>query len=107
MMGIMRGFENRLKGQCGYFFSLVYLKRFLGTWKFMLVQKMIRRVHGMKILPELPNTDVYLLAQDAENPTKNYVLAVFLYFSVGDVLLTSVRQNSGLDCHLVLRGNFS
>lgn len=67
MMGIMRGFENRLKGQCRHFFTVVYLTKFWGTWKFVLVQKMIRGVHGIKIHPELPNAGVHLLAQDVEN----------------------------------------
>lgn len=75
----------------------------------MLVQKMIKRVHGIKVNIELPNTDVYLLAQNAENcyRRKTCVLAVFLYFYLVYVLLTCVRQNSSMDCHLGLDGNFS
>uniref|UniRef100_A0A8B9FYU1 RNA helicase n=1 Tax=Amazona collaria TaxID=241587 RepID=A0A8B9FYU1_9PSIT len=66
---------------------------------------MIKRVHGVKVNIELP----YLLAQDVENcyRSKTCVLAVFLYFYLGYVLLTCVRQNFGMDCHLGLDGNFS
>lgn len=33
----------------------------------MLVQKIIRRIDGIKIHSELPNAGMYLLAEDVEN----------------------------------------
>lgn len=48
-------------------FSLLYRQRFFRTWKFMLVQKIIRRIDGIKIHSELPNAGMYLLAEDVEN----------------------------------------
>lgn len=62
----------------------------------------IRQVHGIKLHLELPNIDVYLLVQGIKDSTteinKYCVLAEYLYFSLGDVSLTSVRQSSLLLC---------